>query len=282
MSLQVTCPYCNRPMAATPAMVGQRVACPSCRGEILLSPAALLAPAGAAARSGPPVAPPAPPQPPAYALGPGLQSPALPPGSAPPKATAGLTGAAPPVVSPPAAQNATTAALPQTAPPAQAKTAQFLANRPAEPAIAPAADGKLPTLALADTVEAAPKAQGESAPTPLWLALLAVAGSTVVSLLLLTGDFTGAGRTEMSKAQARREIVAFYGDENTGLAPYQVHLREAQLAHSRGAYAAERDHYRKVLGLLRAEGRGRFEGLTGTPTTDAELARLLAILLTGS
>jgi hypothetical protein len=154
-----------------------------------------------------------------------------------------------------------------------------LANRPTAPAIAPAADGKLPTLALADAVEASAKPKGESTPMPLWLALLAVAGSTVVSLLLLTGDFTGAGRTEMSKAQARREIVSFYGVESSGLVPYQVHLREAQLAHSRGAYGVERDRYRKVLALLRAEGRGRFEGLTGTPTSDAELARLLAILL---
>jgi hypothetical protein len=213
----------------------------------------------------------------------GPHSPPIPPGGpAPGAGQPHAASAPPPVISPPAPAGGATP--PQGAAPAQApqRTAQFLANRPAAPAIAPAADGKLPTLALADAVEATPKAQGESAPTPLWLALLLVAGSTVVSLLLLTGDFTGAGRAEMSKAQARREIVSFYGDETSGLAPYQVHLREAQLAHSRGAYVAERDHYRKVLSLLRAEGRGRFEGLTGTPTSDAELARLLAILLKGS
>jgi hypothetical protein len=34
-----------------------------------------------------------------------------------------------------------------------------------------------------------------------------------------------------------------------------------------------------VLTLLRAEGRTEYDGLTGTPSGDAELAKLLSILL---
>jgi hypothetical protein len=159
-------------------------------------------------------------------------------------------------------------------------TAKFLAAAPQASAISSAADGKLPTLQLADSPDAktAP-AESQSPPIPLWLALLLVVGSTVISLLLVTHDFDGSQGAATTKAQARRQLTAFYGDELTPLAPFQVHLREAQLAHSRGDYAAERDRYRRVLALVRAEGRSRFDGLTGTPEGDKELARLLAILL---
>jgi hypothetical protein len=66
------------------------------------------------------------------------------------------------------------------------------------------------------------------------------------------------------------------------LAPYQRHLRDAQRAYARGDTAAERQNYRRVLQLLRAEGRSRFSSLTTTPTQDRELEELLAILLTDS
>jgi hypothetical protein len=297
LNLQVHCPYCKRPVSAPVAMVGQRIMCPSCRAEIVLNPSALLVPAGAArggneAATPPPLAAPLPPpvtaHPPAAVPPPAAPLPAPPPKPltpyvvpAPPvrNATEGVPYSAPPqAVPPPAAQ--LPAAQSPAPPPVGSNTAKFLAATPQGPAITSTSDGKLPTLQLADSPDAkvAP-AEGQSQPVPLWLALLLVAGSTVISLLLVTHDFDGSQANATTKAQARRQLTAFYGDDLTPLAPFQVHLREAQLAHSRGDFTAERDRYRRVLALVRAEGRSQFEGLTGTPDGDKELARLLAILL---
>jgi hypothetical protein len=282
LNLQVHCPYCKRPVSAPVAMVGQRIMCPSCRAEILLNPSALLVPAGAArggseSASAPPPAAPLPPPVSAY-----QQLPPVPPPAAAP-AQKPLTPYVVPVPPPSAAPQAVPQAPPASAPappPVGSNTAKFLAAAPQGPAISSTSDGKLPTLQLADSPDAkAAQAEGQSQPVPLWLALLLVVGSTVISLLLVTHDFDGSQAAATTKAQALRQLTAFYGDELTPLRPYQVHLREAQLAHSRGDYTAQRDRYRRVLALLRAEGRSQFEGLTGTPGGDAELARLLAILL---
>jgi hypothetical protein len=265
LNLQVHCPYCKRPASAPVAMVGQRIMCPSCRAEIVLNPSALLASSGTARRT---------------ADGADLQPPvtvAPPPVAAPPMAH--TSGPMTPYVvpMPPAAQPPTPAVAP---PPVRPNTAQFLAAAPQAPAISSSADGKLPTLQLADSPDvAAPRAESQSPPMPLWLAMMAVVASTMISLLLITHDFDGSQATQTTKAQARKELTAFYGNDLTPLRPFQVHLREAQLAHSRGDLAAERGRYRQVLALLRSEGRSKFEGLTGTPGGDAELARLLAILL---
>jgi hypothetical protein len=249
-------------------MVGQRIMCPSCRAEIVLNPSALLAPSGTARRS---------------AESADLQPPvavAPPPVSAPPSAQ--QAGPMTPYVvpTPTAAQTAAPAAAP---PPVRPNTAQFLAATPQAPAISSTADGKLPTLQLADSPDAAaPRVESQSPPMPLWLALMAVVASTAISLLLVTHDFDGSQANQTTKGDARRQLTAFYGNDLTPLRPFQVHLREAQLAHSRGDFAAERGRYRQVLALLRAEGRSKFDGLTGTPGGDAELARLLAILLADS
>jgi hypothetical protein len=56
-------------------------------------------------------------------------------------------------------------------------------------------------------------------------------------------------------------------------------LRDAQRAHSRGDDATERQMYRKVLQLLRAEGRSRFTTLTGTLRGDEDLEAQIAILM---
>jgi hypothetical protein len=162
-------------------------------------------------------------------------------------------------------------------PPAKPNTARFVADQARAPTIAPAADGSLPKLQLADA-DAEPAAQAESRPLPLWLALLLMMLSTGLSALLLLSD-DGGGQRETTKAEARSELKRFYGQGDGPLLPYQVHLREAQLAHSRGEAPAEREHYREVLALLRAEGRGPFVGLAGTPREDEELARLLTLLL---
>lgn len=234
------------------AHVGKRIACPSCRGEFLLSPTALLAPAGTAkAANGTSSAPPATPSPSHRASSPPIPQPAQETESSP----------APP---------------PQQV---RANTAQFLVGQAQAPTIAPSADGKLPSLLLADAPEAAGKAGSESSPVPLWGALLAVAASTAISLILILNDLDGSQSAGEQKSEARVKLEAFYASELAPPKPYQIQLRQAQLAHSRGDRKAEREHYRKVLAQLRAEGRSKFQGLTGTPTGDAELDRLVSVLL---
>src|SRR5262245_14053857 len=114
----VQCPNCGRPVAASLAHVGQRVACPSCRGEFLLSPTALLAPSsgGSKPTSSSLVPPPA-------------QRPVAPP--------------APPASSPRGAPSTDSYTVEPPLPPTNVQTAQFLASKPQAPAITPQADGKL-------------------------------------------------------------------------------------------------------------------------------------------
>jgi hypothetical protein len=144
--------------------------------------------------------------------------------------------------------------------------------------IAPSADGKLPGLLLADADGAVAGESGEKG-VPLWLACVAVIGSTLVSVFLLFSDTSGAPSTRTKHADARTQIAQFYGNDSAPLRPYQVLLREAQLAHSRGDHALERQRYRQVLTLLRAEKRSKYETITGTPSDDDQLAECLSVLL---
>jgi hypothetical protein len=89
-------------------------------------------------------------------------------------------------------------------------------------------------------------------------------------------DFEEMGTLAERKGAARAEIVRFYGDEGEPLQPFQIYLREARQAHSRGDISNERAEYRKVLDLLHAEGKKRFTGLSHD---DEKLEQLIAILL---
>jgi hypothetical protein len=146
------------------------------------------------------------------------------------------------------------------------------------PAALAGADGKLPTLQLADAEEEASKRDGGQG-IPLWLAVGAVAASTILSAFLLLGDLEGTQSAAARTASARRDIVQFYGADAAELQPYQILLREAQQAHSRGDRKLERQKYQRVLSLIHTEGRTDYDRLTGTPSGDAELARLLSVLL---
>jgi hypothetical protein len=159
------------------------------------------------------------------------------------------------------------------------KTARFKTAATAAPSIAPSPDGKLPALQLAEG-EAA-KASGETGEktVPLWLACVAVVGSTLLSAFLLLSDTPGQKSVQSKQAEARQQIAAFYGSASLPLRPFQVLLREAQQAHSRGDRSTERQKYRQVHALLRAEKRSKYENLTGTPSDDEQLAELLSILL---
>ncbi len=144
------------------------------------------------------------------------------------------------------------------------------------------ADGKLPELKLGDsegrTVDKPARPRGMH---PLVLFGL-LAGSLAASLLLLLApmDATAPSRQE-ARQQARRIIETEYFrelDEGVPPRPYQLLLREAKLAHSRGDFRREREMYRRVLDLLRAYPKPE-KGITGSPQRDEELERQLIVLL---
>lgn len=157
------------------------------------------------------------------------------------------------------------------------KVARFIAADPAESMIQLAADGQLPNLQLVDAEKPAAETAKASTMNPL-LVLGAIAFSFCASVMLLMSDIGGPG-SEQKLQEVRQQLQTYYQGERGALLPYQVHLREAQQAFSRGDRKTERQHYRKVLDLLRAEGGSRFRGLTGTPTSDKKLEDLLSKLL---
>jgi hypothetical protein len=262
-------------MATSSAFAGQMIACPNCRGEFVLQVPGV-APQMATAAVGVPAdhrlerAAPTP-------SAAGNFVPFVPPvGGASTTRTAGTGSSMPlPVPLPGAAANPPFAEMPPQPPP---NTARLKLPGGAEEVGLPAVDGKLPSLKLAENSSEAAPASGEKG-APLWLALVAVAASTVMSVFLLVGDPSGAPSAAFERETARRDLVQYYGVEGGNLSPYQLILREAQQAHSRGDLAVERQRYRDVLRLLRAEGRGKYEGLTGTPNSDEKLAKLLGTLL---
>lgn len=251
--LAIPCPYCKRQMATSMAFAGQMIACPNCRGEFMLSP-----PPGAQAHSAPPAA-----------------ATSSPPTFRSTTQSASLTSAQVTAAQLAAARDA----LPPTAPPQPPpNTARFKIATAQAPTVVPSVDGKLPTLQLADAAPTEKTSGGDKA-IPLWLAVLAVLASTVFSVFLLLYTPPEQQSVQTRRADARRDLAQYYGNDAAALRPYQVLLREAQQAHSRGDRSLERQRYRDVLRLLRAEGRSKFEGLTGTPASDEKLSQLLAILL---
>ena len=284
MRMSIQCPLCKRPVATSSAFAGQLIACPNCRGEFGLQVPGAAPPQLATAGVGPP---------PDHRVeraggtttASGSFVPFVPPvGGGPSARTPSASGTIPIPVPPPGSG---TAIATGTAPLAAGKaappqpppnTARLKLPGAGEQSVLPAADGKLPSLLLAENSSEVAPASGEKG-APLWLALVAVAASTAMSVVLLLGDFSGAPSAAFERETARHDLVQYYGTESGQLLPYQLLLREAQQAHSRGDLALERQKYREVLRMLRAEGRGKFEGLTGTPKSDQDLAKLLGTML---
>jgi len=197
--------------------------------------------------------------------------------------------AAPPVAASPAGTQGAPAgpssAVPPAAPPAAPsgrKVARFVAPRSDEAAIRPGADGKLPELRLHEGLDREEQAQTDS-PTvhPLLLAVV-ICLSVVVSITLVLYDTSSPSVNSQQKNHARRIIEEQYFsnlDQNAPLEPYQILLREAQLAHVRGDYQAERELYGRVLDMLRAERLPGTRGLTGSRSRDRELEDQIIILL---
>jgi hypothetical protein len=174
---------------------------------------------------------------------------------------------------------------PPAAPPVSAplpKTAKFIATEAAQSGLKLADDGKLPSLRLKEAGQVETKEAGSKGVNPLLLfgALAFSLVATVILVFLPTESDVPGRATE--KQAARREIEENYisgMDKEASLAPYQIHLREALQARSRRDFTEERRRYRRVLDMLRAE-RGKFDrGLTGSPTRDETLEKLITTLL---
>lgn len=163
------------------------------------------------------------------------------------------------------------------------RKARFVTAGTAESRLQPSADGKLPGLKLEKEEPAEkPKEKPEGAALHPLVLFCALCLSVLVSITMVLVDVdspqSDRGREQ---AQARWTIEREYFshlDPNEPLVTYQLLLREAQRAHTRGDRQAERDAYRAVLRVLRAE-RNRFEGLTGSPGSDRKLEELITEIL---
>lgn len=183
---------------------------------------------------------------------------------------------------------------PPAAPPIR-RTARFVSAEAASSGLKLAEDGKLPELRLWEGYQE----QTEKKPSgvhPLVLAGLLCLSVTSSVALVLFDPSQQNGPSSVQKQRVWREIEVNYFsnlDPNAPLEPYQVHLREARQAATRGDLKTESDRLRRVLSLLRAERGGleekqrRLEGtrwgsektLTGSPDRDATLERYIATLL---
>ncbi|VAX35948.1 hypothetical protein MNBD_PLANCTO02-1007 [hydrothermal vent metagenome] len=159
------------------------------------------------------------------------------------------------------------------------KVPRFRQEQSGEPLLKFGKDGQLPSLSLVQEGEKekdATKSSDETSPL-LYGALIVSILFSVALILLDTGTTKSTKKKEV--AQARKEILDYYGQQETTLLPYQRDLRQARLAHSRKDKKSERYHYRQVFSLLNAEGKNQFTGLTGSKAKDEKLQHLISVLL---
>lgn len=138
-------------------------------------------------------------------------------------------------------------------------------------------DGKLPTLQLVE--DGKPKPSDGEKSNPVLVGLL-VCFSLLVSgaMLLVAGMDSSDSEKQIVESRARiRDFCEVRIEQE--IAPYQLELRESQLAHSRGDVRAEIRNYEKVMARFHAEDRNRFKGITGSPTSDIELEEHVSRLL---
>jgi len=266
MGLSFHCPVCKQALPVSPMMLGKSVSCAHCREQFVLTPsclgnngagqttigarAATPTPVAAAAQVGEPTR---------LAWSDGVAnstdrrlSPVLAAAVARNKKPADRNGEPPTV-------------------------ARFIAAEPPDTDFSLTAEGKLPELSLATPSAETPARGAGNKPRPMVVAAL-LASSLVSSVMLLSSDFESTDDGDV-RARARRQLTEYYQHEDQPLAPYQNELRESQRARSRGDFRGEQACYRRVLEMLRSEGRTRYQGLTGTPRDDQRLEQILSDLL---
>lgn len=168
--------------------------------------------------------------------------------------------------------------LNEAAPPApQVAVPRFKPVDPSAAAVSLTEAGTLPALNLADAKGPAKMVSPtEKPPRTLGLTLI-VAASLTLSVCLSLVDFSPADGDAGARERARAKIASFYGGSHGTIEPYQLLLRDAQRAHSRGDHITQRAKYREVLRLLRAEHRS--SSLTETQSGDQDLEAAIAAVL---
>lgn len=164
--------------------------------------------------------------------------------------------------------------------------AKFITDRPGVPLVKLGEDGKLPELRLTDAKIAQARRGDTKSKSPLFL--YGVLGfSFVMSLGMLLINPNTSQTSSSAQDAARTALVEFYGDEGAEQLRYEILLRRASIAHSRGDVDAERSAYREVLRMLNSSDildPANLNGLTGKQTgrgraSDEELRRHLQILI---
>lgn len=190
------------------------------------------------------------------------------------------------------------------------QVARFITDQ-GGPMVELGADGNLPELTLQDGP--ATKSKRDKPKASSSVVLYSVLGfSMLASLGMLFLDASPATVSETSKADARKELVRFFGIEEAQIAQreremkadrrqrwpwpsnkkpvalmgqegeparWQMDLRAARIARTRADITAERASYRRVLDQLNAEDHHQHFGLTGHAPGDAELKRLVSIAI---
>jgi len=159
----------------------------------------------------------------------------------------------------------------------QKNVAKFITDQ-GGPLVELGADGHLPELSLQDDPT---RKEKQAKPQPSSSALLySVLGlSFLSSLAMLFAEIDPPSVSELSKTDAREEIVLFFGSDDKDLEAWQRRLRAARLAHSRGDDETELRRYREVLAALNSEDRDIHIGMTGRLANDEDLKRLIGIII---
>lgn len=253
MPIKLNCPRCKTPLQVPSKKAGGYVNCPHCKGRLWVSKDD--------AEQSVPTAPMAEPPPSDH-------SPYSPPVS---KSTE---------PHPPAAESKT-----PHPPEPKKKVARFISTEAADSTLRLAADGNLPELHL-DEGKGKHKQDKESKSMNPLLLLGVLSVSVVVSIMLaVMGPQPYVDSRANDKAEQRyfikRDYFGSRNIEDSDLKPYQILLRDAQVAHSSWDFKTERECYRQVLDMLRAERGPDRNGLTGSRRRDKKLEKAISILLSG-
>ncbi|MBN1393919.1 MAG: hypothetical protein JW959_02725 [Pirellulales bacterium] len=243
MPIKLNCPRCKTPLQVPSKLAGSYVNCPHCKGRLWVSKEAAVE------------------RPPAASV-------------AEPPSEKGASPAGPSPADPP------------RPPPPRKKVARFIAADDADSKLLPAQDGKLPGLRLdEEAIKDKRPQEKKTSMNPLVLLGL-LSASVVLSIVLALVDLnppTGSGSEtkDQQRYLIERDYFGSGNIDNRDLEPHQLLLREAQRAHIRGDRETERDNYRRVLKMLRAERAPGERGLTGSRRRDKQLEDAITVLLSG-
>jgi len=166
------------------------------------------------------------------------------------------------------------------------KQARFVSADATKTRIQLGGDGQLPELTLMDGEPGEKKIEEENQSSSPWLLIGVLFSSFVICIAMLFLDVGPDKSGEETKAKVRGKIEKHYIGEAPQLEEYQLLLRRALQANTRGDYRTERRLYRRVLDMLHAEDKNNDKGLTGmredlnnTPPNDRHLEQLLSRLL---